>query len=43
MSKRNKQTDLLLCLYVVDPATFLASNSILGTLLSTERSLFIRL
>ena len=44
-----KQTDLkgqhkfhtdLLCLYVADRATILASNSVLGTLLS-ENSLFI--
>ena len=45
-----KRTDLkgqhsfilfLLCLYVVDSATFLASNRVLGTLFSTENSLFI--
>ena len=43
----NKQTDLkghnnsiLLCLYAADPATLLASNSVLGTLFS---SFFINL
>ena len=48
----NKQTDLkgpaqfhtvLLCLYVADPATSLASNSVLGTLFFSESSLFIQL
>ena len=34
---------MLFCfvLYVADPATFLASNSVLGTLLSSESNLFI--
>ena len=32
----------LLCLRVADPATFLASNSVLGTLFSSENSLFIQ-
>ena len=31
------------CLYVADPATFLASHSVLGTLLSSESGLFIQL
>ena len=31
--------NVLLCLYVADPATFLASNSVLGTLFSPENSL----
>ena len=31
------------CIYLADPATFLASNSVLGTLFSTENSLFIQL
>ena len=55
MSKQtwlNEQTDLkrttqfhavLLCLYVADPATFLALNIVLGTLLFSENSLFIQL
>ena len=34
---------VLLCLYVADPATFLASDSVLGTLYSSENSLFIQL
>ena len=34
---------VLLCLYVADPATFLALNSILGTLFPSENSLFIQL
>ena len=51
LNKLNKQTDfkrttqfhtVLLCLYVADPATFLASNSVLGTLFSFESSLFIQ-
>ena len=48
-SRLNKQTDLkgqhtvLLCLYVADPATCLASNSVLGTLFPTKTSLFIQL
>ena len=29
---------VLRCLYVADPATFLASNSVLGTLFSSENS-----
>ena len=33
---------VLLCLYVADPATFLASNSVL-TIFSSESSLFIHL
>ena len=33
---------VLLCLYVADPANFLASNSVLGTLFSSENSLFIQ-
>ena len=35
------EVPLLLCLYVADPATLLASDSILGTLFSTENGLFI--
>ena len=34
---------VLLCLYVADPATFLASNSVMGTLFSSGNSLFIHL
>ena len=34
---------VLLCLYVADPATFLSSNSVPGTLFSSENSLFIQL
>ena len=30
-------------LYVADPATFLASNSVLGTLFSSENILFIQI
>ena len=42
----NKLTDLqfhavLFCFYVADPATFLALNSVLGTLFSSENSLLI--
>ena len=50
LNKLNKQTDLrgkhsfvLLCLDLSDPATFLASNSVLGTLFSSQNSLFIHL
>ena len=32
-----------LCLYLADPATFLAPNCFLGTLLSSETSLFFEL
>ena len=48
----NKQTDLTgqhnfllfyFVLHVADPATFLASNSGLGTLFSSENSLFIQI
>ena len=42
----DKQTDLhtvLLCLYVADPATCLASDSVLGTLFTSENSLFIQI
>ena len=52
MNELNKETEILkrtiqfhtvsLCLYVADPATFLASNSVLGTLFSSENSLFIQ-
>ena len=39
-----KQTDLkVLCLYVADPATFLASNSVLVTSFHSENNLFIQL
>ena len=44
-----EQTDLkeqhkfILCLCVADPATFLASNSVLAPLFSSESSLFIQL
>ena len=38
---QNVLVPLLLCLYVADPATFLASDSVLGTLFSSE-SLFIQ-
>ena len=31
---------VLLCLHVADPATYLASNSVLGTLFSSGNSLF---
>ena len=45
--KLNKQTEqlhtVLLCIEVADRATFLASNRDLGTLLSSENSLFIQL
>ena len=34
---------VLLCLHVADPATFRASNSVPGTLFSSENSLFIQL
>ena len=34
---------VLLCLYVAAPATCLTSNSVLGTLFSSEKSLFIQL
>ena len=34
---------VLLCLYLADPATSLASHSVLGTLFSCENSLFIQL
>ena len=34
---------VLLCLYVADPATSLASNSVLMTLSSSEDSLFLSL
>ena len=34
---------VLLCLDVADPATCRASNSVLGTLFSSENSLFIQL
>ena len=33
----------MLSLYVADPANFLASNSVVGTLLSSENSLCIQL
>ena len=33
----------LFMFYVADPATFLASNSVLGKLFSSENSLFIQL
>ena len=38
-----KQTFVSLCLYIVDPITFLASDSVLRTLFSSENSLFIQL
>ena len=44
----NKQRDdaisyrFTLRLHVADPATFLASNGVLGTLFSSENSLFIQ-
>ena len=38
-----KDNTVLLCLYVADPATFLDSNSVLGTVFSSESSLFIQL
>ena len=45
-NKLNKQTaqvhTVLLRLYVADPATFLASNSVVGTLFSSETNLFIQ-
>ena len=34
---------VLLCLYVADPATSLASNILLGTLFSSENHLFSQL
>ena len=34
---------MLRCLYVADPATFLASNTVPGTLFSSENSLSIQL
>ena len=36
-------TLVFLCLYVADPATSLASNSVLGTLIPSANSLFILL
>ena len=54
LNKLDKQTDLkeqrnfiftvsCFCLYVADPATFLASNSVLGTLFSPENSFCTKL
>ena len=47
MTEKNEQTTqfhtVLLCLHVADPATFLSSNSILGTLFCSENSFFIHL
>ena len=37
------QHNFLLCLFVADPATLLASNSVQGTLFSSESSLCIQL
>ena len=51
LNNQNKQTDLkettqihdvFLCLYEANPDTFLASNGALGTLFSSENSLFIQ-
>ena len=44
LNKLNTQTDLKgpYFVYVADPATFLASNSVAGTLFSSENSLFIQ-
>ena len=49
--KQSKQTDLkeqhcfilFYFVYMADPANFLASNGVLGTLFSSENSLFIQL
>ena len=41
--KKRYNLILLYCICVVDPATFLASNSALGTLFSSDNSLFIHL
>ena len=38
----NKQA-YLMCLHLADPATVLASNSVLGSLFSSENSLFSQL
>ena len=40
---KNNITYTVLLIYVVDPATFLASNSVQGTLFSSENSLFTQL
>ena len=49
LNELNEQTDnrrttqfhtVLLCLYLADPATFLASNYVPGALFSSESSLF---
>ena len=42
-SRTTQFHNVLLCLYVADPAIFLASNNVLGTLFSSESSLFIQL
>ena len=39
----NKLSVVLLCLYVADPATFLASNSVLGLYFPLRNSLLILL
>ena len=36
-------SEVLLCLYLADPATLLASNIVPGTLFSSESNLFIHL
>ena len=41
--KDNTIYTVLLCLCVADPATFLASNTVLGTLFSSEKSFFYSL
>ena len=33
---------MLLCLYVAEPCTFLTSNTVLGTLFSSENRLYIQ-
>lgn len=36
-------SEVLLCLYLADPATLLAPHSVLGSLFSSEKSLSIQL
>lgn len=38
-----EQHNLRLCLYLADPATFVASNSVLGTIFSSKEGLCIQL
>ena len=41
--QRTTQFHIVPCLYLADPATFLASNSVLWILFSSDNSLFIQL